>query len=113
MENCFDDLPVLFWSEGLEKCGDSCDPFDPSFSWATGVWSWLLDGLFGVNGVKIAGVGGSLGTGFLQCVSMVGLILVVLIRIEDGGSGGGVGCCALHFSLSDIVEVAASTSKSG
>ena len=90
-------MPVLFWSEGLETCGDSFDPLDPPSSWTAGVWSWLLNGLFGVNGVKVAGVGGSLGTGFLQCVSFVGLILGVPARIEDGGRGGGVGCCAPPF----------------
>ena len=37
VENCFDNLPVLFWSEGLEIHGDSFDPFDSSSGWTTGV----------------------------------------------------------------------------
>ena len=90
MENCIDNLPVLFWSEGLEIRGDSCDPLDPSSCWVAGIWSWLLDAIFGVDGVRVVGVGGGLGTDFLQCGVMVGLI----------------------SSLSDIVEVVGSTSKS-
>ena len=54
-----------------------------------------------------------LGTGFLQCVFMVGLILGVPNRIGDGGRWEGVGCCAPPSSLSDIVEIVESTSKSG
>ena len=92
MENCFDDLLVLFWSEGLEIRGDSCHSFYPSSCWVTGVWSRLLDAIFGVNGVKEVVVGGGLGTDFLQCGSIGGLILG--IPVEDGGRGGGVGCCA-------------------
>ena len=91
MQNCFDDLPVLFWSEGFEIHGDSSDPFDPSLCGVAGVWSWLLDAIFGVDGVRVVGVGLGLGTDFLQCGVMVGLI----------------------SSLSDIVEVVGSTSKSG
>ena len=113
MDNCFDNLPVLFWSGGLENRGDSFDPFDLSSGWATGVWSWLLDAYFGVNSVKAVGASGGLGTGFLQCVSFVGLILGVPVRIEDGGREGGVGCCAPLSSLSDIVEIVESTSMSG
>ena len=52
--------------------------------------SWLLDGLFWENGVKAAAVSGGLGTGFLRCVSGIGLTLGVPIGIEDGGRGGGV-----------------------
>ena len=62
MEYCFDDSPVLFWSEGLKNRGDSFDPFDPSSCCMSGVWSCLLDSIFGVNGVKVVGVGGGLET---------------------------------------------------
>ena len=84
----------------IGDCGDSIDPFDPSSWWVTGVWSWLLDAIFGVNGVKVVGVGGGLGTDFLRCGSIIGLIVVD--SIKDGGRGGGVGCHAPPSS--DIVE---------
>ena len=61
MENCIDDLPVLFRSEGLEIR----DPFDPSSCGVAGIWSWLLDAIFGVDGVRVVGVGGGLRTDFL------------------------------------------------
>ena len=102
MENCFDDLPVLLWSEGLEIHGDSCDPFYPSSSWVAGIWYWLLDAIFGVNGVKVVGVGGSLGTDILQCGSIIGLILG--IPVKGSGREGRVGCCAPFFLPSDIVK---------
>ena len=69
VDNCCNDLPVLFWSEGLEIRGDSCDPFDPLSCWVAGIGSWLLDAIFGVNSVQVVGVGGGLGTDFLQCGS--------------------------------------------
>ena len=87
---------------GLEIRGDSCDPFDPSSGWSTGVLSLLLDAIFEVNGVKAVGVGGGLGSDFLQGDSIVGLILG--IPVEGGGRGGGVGCCDPPPSLSDILE---------
>ena len=65
VENCIDDLPVLFWSEGLEIRGDSCDPFDPSLGGVAGIWSWLVVAILGVNGVRVVGVGGGLRTDFL------------------------------------------------
>ena len=113
MENCFDDLPVLLWSEGLETHGDSVDPFDPSSRCETGVWSWLLEAIFGVNGVKGVGVGDGLEAGCSRCVLFIGLTLGVPIRVEGGGRGGGVGHCAPPSSLSDIVEIVESTSMSG
>ena len=58
VDNCCNDLPVLFWSEGLEIRGDSCGPFDPSLCGVAGIWSWLLDAMFGLNGVQVIGVGG-------------------------------------------------------
>ena len=71
--------------------GDSCDPFDPSLCWVADVWSWLTAAILGVNGVQVVGVGGGLGTDFLHCGSIVGLI----------------------SSLFDLVEIVGSTSKSG
>ena len=55
-------LPVLLWSKGVEIRGDFSDPFDSSSGCETGVWSWLLKAIFGVNGVKVVGVGGGLET---------------------------------------------------
>ena len=98
-------MPVLLWSKGVEIRGDFSDPFDPSSGCETGVWSWLLEAIFGANGVKVVGVRGGLETDFLQCDSIVGLILGDPIGIEDGGRRGGAGCCAPPFSLFDIVEI--------
>ena len=67
-----------------------------------GIWSWLPDAIVGVNGVQVVGVGGGLGTDFLQCGSIVGLVLG--IPVEGGNREGVVGCCAPPSSLSDIVE---------
>ena len=83
MENCIDDLPVLFWSEGLEIRGDSCDPFDPSLCGVAGIWSWLAVAILGVNGVRVVGVGGGLRTDFLQCGSIVGLISSLSDIVEN------------------------------
>ena len=73
----------LIWSEGLEIRGDFSDPFDPSSCWVAGVWSWLTAAILGVNGVLVVGVGGGLGTDFLQCGSIVRLISSLFDIVEN------------------------------
>ena len=68
----------------MEIRGDFSDPFVPCLCGVAGVWSWLMAALLGVYGVQVVGVGGGLGTDFLQCGSIVGLISSLILILLNG-----------------------------